>query len=87
MGSLFDDKYSQWSNRFLPITEVYLEPSQISTMEFFCKIRTDLQSLFSVKLSVTQKLSLCYTITISPQSKGINWIADQHKSSNSFGFK
>ena len=51
MGSLFDSKYSQWGNRFLPITEVYLEPSQISTMEFFCKIRTDLQSLFSVKLS------------------------------------
>ena len=51
MGSLFDGKYSQWSNRFLPITEVYLKPSQISTMEFFCKIRTDLQILFSVKLS------------------------------------
>ena len=27
MGSLFDGKYNQWDNRFLPITEEYLEPS------------------------------------------------------------
>ena len=31
MGSLFVGKYSQWSNRFLPITEAYLEPNQKST--------------------------------------------------------
>ena len=36
MGSLFDDgKYSQWGNRFLPITDAYLEPVLEPTMEFF----------------------------------------------------
>ena len=38
MGSLFDGKCSQWGNRFLPITEAYLEPSRKSTMKLFCKI-------------------------------------------------
>ena len=38
MNSLFDGKYSQWGNRFLPITEAYLEPSRKSTMKIFCKI-------------------------------------------------
>ena len=33
MGSLFDGKYSQCCNRFLPITGVYLEPSQKFTKE------------------------------------------------------
>ena len=37
MGSLFDGKYSQWDNRFLPITEAYLEPNQKSTMQLSCK--------------------------------------------------
>ena len=32
MNFLFDDKYSQWGNRCLPITGAYLEPSQKSTM-------------------------------------------------------
>ena len=27
MDSLFDGKYSQWGNKFLPITEAYLEHS------------------------------------------------------------
>ena len=31
MDSLFDGKYSQWGIMFLPITEVYLEPSRKST--------------------------------------------------------
>ena len=36
MGSLFDDgKYSQCVNRFLPITDAYLEPVLEPTMEFF----------------------------------------------------
>ena len=51
MGSLLDGKYSQRGNRFLPITEAYLEPSQKSKMELFGENRTDLQSLLSVKLS------------------------------------
>ena len=25
-----DGKYSQWGNRFLPVTEAYLEPRRIS---------------------------------------------------------
>ena len=33
-GSLFDGKYSQCGNSFLPITEGYLEPSRKSTMKF-----------------------------------------------------
>ena len=37
MGSLFEGKYSQWANTFLPITETYLEPSQKSTMKHICK--------------------------------------------------
>ena len=37
MGPLFDRKYSQWDNRFLLITEAYLDPSRKSTMELFCK--------------------------------------------------
>ena len=37
MSSLFDSKYSQWGNRFLPITEAYFEPSRVSTMKLFCK--------------------------------------------------
>ena len=37
MGSLFDGKYSQWGNRFLPITEANLEPSRKSKIKFFCK--------------------------------------------------
>ena len=32
-GSLFDGKYSQGGSRFLPIIEVYLEPSQKFTMK------------------------------------------------------
>ena len=35
MESLFDGKYSQWSNRFLPSTEAYLEPSRKSTTKLF----------------------------------------------------
>ena len=31
------DKHSQRGNRFLPITEAYLEPSEKSTMKLFCK--------------------------------------------------
>ena len=38
MGSLLDDKYRQWGNRFLLITEAYLEPSRKSTTRVFCKI-------------------------------------------------
>ena len=37
MGSLFDDKYSQWGKKFHHIAEANLEPRQKSTMEFFCK--------------------------------------------------
>ena len=37
MGSLFDNNYSQWGNKFHHIAEAHLEPSQKSTMEFFCK--------------------------------------------------
>ena len=37
MGPLFDRKYSQRGNRFLLITEAYLDPSRKSTMELFCK--------------------------------------------------
>ena len=33
MGSLFNGKYSQCGNRFLPIKEAYLEPSPKSSME------------------------------------------------------
>ena len=33
MGFLFDGKYSQCGNRFLPITEVCLEPSPKFTMK------------------------------------------------------
>ena len=120
MGSLFDGKYSQWGNRFLPITEAYLEHSQKSTMKIFAKIvnglqpliifakslivnsdwvldtppyyllckvqcqQNDLQSFFSVKL--IKKMLPCYTTTIAPQSKGINWTTEQHKSGNSVGF-
>ena len=39
MGSLFDGKYGHWDNRFLPITEAYLEPSRISTMELLGEIK------------------------------------------------
>ena len=37
MGSLFDGKYSQLGNRFLPMTETYLESSQKPTIEFFLR--------------------------------------------------
>ena len=37
MGSLFDGMYTQWGNRFLPITETYLEPSGKYTMKLFYK--------------------------------------------------
>ena len=37
MGSLFDGKYIQRGNRFLPITEVYLKSSQKYTVKLFCK--------------------------------------------------
>ena len=37
MGSLFDGKYIQWGNRFLPITEAYLEPIRKSTIKLFRK--------------------------------------------------
>ena len=62
MGSLLDGKHSQRGNRFLPITEAYLEPSQKSKMQLFGENRTDLQSLLSVKLSDNSKIVtvLCY---------------------------
>ena len=37
MDSLFDGKDSQWGNKFLPITDVYLKPSRKFTMKLFCK--------------------------------------------------
>ena len=40
MGSLSDVEYNQRGNRFLLITEAYLEPSRKSTMNLFCKIKT-----------------------------------------------
>ena len=49
MGWLFAGKYSQWSNRFLTIREVYLESSQK------CQ-QSNLQSLFSVKLCDNSKI-------------------------------
>ena len=36
IGSLFYGKYIQWGNKFLPIVEAYLEPSQ-NFMKLFCK--------------------------------------------------
>ena len=35
MGSLFNGKCSQWSNRFLPVTKAYLKPIRKSAMELF----------------------------------------------------
>ena len=37
MDSLFDGKYSQWGNKFLPITEPYLRPSRKSLWNLFEK--------------------------------------------------
>ena len=37
MDSFCDGKYNKWDNRFLSITEAYLELSPKSTMKLFCK--------------------------------------------------
>ena len=81
MGSLLDGKHSQRGNRFLPITEAYLEPSQKSKMQLFGENRTDLQSLLSVKLSENSKIVtvLCYHYRSTTQRHKLNNRATQIK--------
>ena len=64
MGSLFDGKYNQWGNWFLPITEAYLEPSRTSKITLLQKWR-NVDNYFPKKLhlrcSTRFEISVCIT--------------------------
>ena len=68
MGSLFEGKYSQWGNTFLPITETYLEPSQKSTMKHICKKieKKKAVNYFRKKLDRRFQLDSKYSSELSP---------------------
>ena len=63
-------------------TIISIEYGIISLLKYMECQWTDLQSLWSVKLSDNSKMLPCRTTTIDPQSKGINWTTEQHKSIN-----
>ena len=63
-------------------TIISIDYGIISLLKYMECQWTDLQSLWSVKLSDNSKMLPCRTTTIGPQSKGINWTTEQHKSIN-----